>query len=265
MEYSRMYTGLVPAAGFAKRLDPIPCSKEIFPIGFEYDSNHQPVKTKVVSSTLFNQFRREGCSETYVIIRKGKWDIPNYYGASTETGLNLAFIVTRPTSSTVHTIDKAYPFIRNKHIMFGFPDIHIQSKHPYRPLIEKQKATDSDVVLGLFKSGNPRKTDMVETDSMDMVKNIVIKPKKTDLIHTWLIAVWSPAFTEYLHQYLQKHDLQDKITDPVSGLHRELYLGDIFLKASIDGLTLMTVTDHSGTYTDIGTLGDLQKSIKKNL
>ena len=49
----------------------------------------------------------------------------------------------------------------------------------------------------------PEKVDMVESGPDQLVKNIVIKPQQTELTLTWGIAVWTPGFTQFLHDYLR--------------------------------------------------------------
>ncbi len=49
--------GLVPAAGEAKRLGKLPCSKELFPVGFHRVGDGGQVNPKVVSQYLLEKMR----------------------------------------------------------------------------------------------------------------------------------------------------------------------------------------------------------------
>ena len=49
--------GLVPAAGVAKRLQPFPCSKEVYPVGFAVDANTGMPRPKVAAHYLLEKFR----------------------------------------------------------------------------------------------------------------------------------------------------------------------------------------------------------------
>ena len=51
--------GLVPAAGRAKRIAPLPCSKEIFPVGFRRDAQGD-VRPRVASRESVRQVRPRG-------------------------------------------------------------------------------------------------------------------------------------------------------------------------------------------------------------
>lgn len=143
--------GLVPAGGKASRLYPLPCSKELYPIGFR----------------------------------------------STDTGLLMV-----PPFGVPFTLDQAYPFVQDAIVALGFPDIIFQPEDAYRKLFFKQAETNADIVLGLFPAHQPQKTDMVELDDDGRICALHIKPEQTQLRYTWQIAVWTPVFTSYVHDYV---------------------------------------------------------------
>ncbi len=182
----RDIVGIIPAAGSASRISPIPCSKEIYPIGVQQVGGKSQIK--VVTSDLIESFVLAGADQVYMIIRKGKWDIPQYLGLGKPMN-SLAYIVTDPTEGTHHTVDLAYPFVKDKIVLLGFPDILFKPNNAYELLIDKQKQTNAEVVLGLFKTANPSKADMVDIDDQGRLRNIVIKPDQTILTDTWAIAV----------------------------------------------------------------------------
>jgi dTDP-glucose pyrophosphorylase len=255
-------TGIIPAAGYARRLAALPCSKEIYPVGFDFDENTGTRTPSVVSTTLLNHFSDAGVRQVYFIIRKGKWDIPDYFGTGDDHGLHIAYLVTGPTPGTPFTTDLAYPFVKGKRILFGFPDIIIKASDPFQALMKKMDDTGWDIVLGLFEADNPQKADMVETDESGLVRTIVIKPDKTDLTHTWLLAVWNPAFTEFLHtgiSALQSHAGRSAIISPSHG-KPELFIGDFIQKAINSGIKVGSVRFPGSAYVDIGTPDDLKKA-----
>ena len=75
----REIVGIIPAAGKATRVSPLPCSKEIFPIGFSNMEDAQVIRPKPVGQYLLEHFRRAGAKRAYIVLRKGKWDIPEYF------------------------------------------------------------------------------------------------------------------------------------------------------------------------------------------
>ena len=73
--------GLIPAGGKAKRISPLPFSKELYPIGFQTMNGRSQPRPKVVSQYLLEKFSiAQELTEAYIVLRKGKWDIPAYFG-----------------------------------------------------------------------------------------------------------------------------------------------------------------------------------------
>lgn len=234
--------GLIPAAGYARRISPLPCSKEIYPI------QGTDGTFKVAASYLMESFRQANIDQVYLILRTGKWDIPQYFKNGESEELNLAYVISGSTGGVPQTVDKAYPFVEKNKVAFGFPDILFKPSNALVSLLEKQKNTGADLVLGLFKATKPEKMDMVDFDKLGKLKNIIIKPKKTDLSFTWIIAVWTPVFSNFLHKYVERYEKTNK----------ELHIGDVFREAIQAGLK----TDYvkfEGSYIDIGTPSDFDK------
>jgi glucose-1-phosphate thymidylyltransferase len=242
----RPVVGLIPAAGTASRLGDLPCSKEIFPVGWEQPKPDSDPRPKVASHYLFDQMRRAGIETAYVILREGKWDIPAYWGDGQRAGLNVAYLMMRSPYGTPFTLNQAYPFVRDHRVAMGFPDILLAPDDVYVRLLQHQEDTGADVVLGLFPARRPEKVDMVELDADGRPQRFVVKPKETSLTYTWICAVWAPAFTLYLNTVITEAEPRWRPTD-------ELFVGHVFQKALHDGLEIDAVCFPEGTYTDIGT------------
>jgi len=252
--------GVIPAAGFANRISPLPCSKEIYPAGF-YSINRDGLSApRVISSYLLEYMKEAGVKNIYMVIRKGKWDIPDYFGDGSMFGVNFAYIVTEPTPGTPYTVDKSWSFINEKKILFGFPDIYYKAKDAFGRLLKMQKDSNAEIVLGLFKANNSRKMDMVEVDQKFNVISLDIKPEKTKLKYTWLLACWTPVFTRFLHTYLS--EISEYNLNAGKGRkagQKELFVGDIFNVAITKGMNVKSVFFEDGIYRDIGTIEDLKK------
>jgi glucose-1-phosphate thymidylyltransferase len=141
--------GLVPAAGRANRISPLPCSKELFPVGFREKPENQSKQPKVVCHYLLEKMRLAEINKTFVILRAGKWDIPAYLNDGALVDMRLAYIVINFSSSVPFTVDQAYPFTCQSRVAFGFPDIIFESDDAYRALLARQTQTRDDIVLGL--------------------------------------------------------------------------------------------------------------------
>jgi len=261
---SRDIVGLVPAAGQASRITPLPCSKELYPIGFRKVDGADGLRPKVVSHYLLEKMRLVGVRKAYIILRQGKWDIPSYFGDGTLVDMNFAYLMMRLPFGTPYTLDQAYSFVRHSVVVFGFPDIVFEGDDAFVKLLDRLDATEANVVLGLFPVKSPwtMDMDMVELGNNDEVRSIVIKPPATDLEYGWIIAVWTSVFTEFLHEHmlsLQRRLEQDSTTGPPR--QSELSVGHVFQAALQDGLRFQAVRFPNRSFVDIGTPQNLEKAV----
>ena len=128
--------GLLPAAGQGTRLQPLPLSKELFPIGF-YAGSDDRQKPKVVSHYLLEKMRLAGVKKAFFILRPGKWDIPAYFGDGAMLDMHLAYLTVHVPYGPPYTLDQAYPFVKDAVIAFGFPDILFQPEDAYQHLLKR--------------------------------------------------------------------------------------------------------------------------------
>ena len=256
--------GLVPAAGQAKRIAPLPMSKELFPIGFQVMEGEQTPRPKVVSHYLLEKFRNAGIAKTFIVIREGKWDIPAYFGDGALVHMHLGYLMVRESFGPPFTLDQAYPFVCNKLVAFGFPDIMFSPQDVFNQLLDYQETNQSDVVLALFPAHDPQIMDMVDIDKNGKVRTMLFKPSNTDLRFAWLCGVWTPVFTHFMHDYLQTY-LRENCPQNVKedGLEQEdLTVGAVLQAAIKKGLNVHGVTFPYGKYIDIGTPEGLVKSVE---
>jgi glucose-1-phosphate thymidylyltransferase len=246
--------GIIPAGGLSRRLGPIPCSKEILPVGFHGDprSGSQP---RVVSSYLLAAMREAGVTRAYMVLRPGKWDIPQYYGDGRDVGIDLAYLVAAVPHGPAYTVDQARPFVADARVAFGFPDILLSPDDSLRQVAEHQATTGADLVLGLFPAPHPPDDEMVELDG-SRVARILFWPDETELVYTWNAAVWTPVFTEFLHQHLETVELGVA----AGAERREVKVGHVFQAAIDAGIPVETVTFRDGRCIDIGTPADLARA-----
>jgi len=151
-------------------------------------------------------------------------------------------------------------------IAFGFPDIIFQPEDAFETLITHQTDTGADLVLGLFPTDHPQKADMVEIDGAGRLREIIIKPQQTDLVYTWIIAVWTPTFTKFMHDYvkLASTPVTHAETQPSPADWPELYIGQVFQAAIDAGLKVEYRIFRKGHFLDIGTPEDLVRAIDKS-
>jgi glucose-1-phosphate thymidylyltransferase len=257
--------GMIPAAGQAKRLQPLPCSKELIPVVFGRDKKGRTHGPKVAAQFLLEKFQKAGISKVYVVIRDGKWDIPNYFRDGAGIGMSIAYVVISDSLGPPDTIDRAYPFIARNRIAFGFPDILFGPSNAFRLLIQRQEQTKTDVVLGLQRIKEPHTWDMVETLEDGRICGFTLKPTSTTLTFGWIAAVWTPKFSEFLHEFLRsaqtKRNLRHlSISAKDSG--GDLTMGIVLQEALKSGFSMQSVKFKQATYLDIGTPDNLQKAMQ---
>jgi len=256
--------GVIPAAGTARRLGPLPCSKELLPVGFHDKANEGRCRPKVVSHYLLERMRLANMSKVYIILRAGKWDIPAYFGDGEMLNLHIAYLIMNFSFGVPYTLDQAYPFIKDSTVVFGFPDILFQPQDAFVQLLAKQAESNADVVLGLFIADQPRKMDMVELDNDGRVRGIQIKPSRTRLRYAWIIAVWTSAFTHFMHEYVlspSRRDIKDK-TGKIVPEQKELYVGNVIQAALENNMKVESTLFSKGSYMDIGTPEDLIHAVR---
>ena len=263
-ELQREVIGLLPAGGQATRIAPLPCSKELYPVGFRPVEQGRSLRPKVVCHYLLEQMRMAGITKVYIVLRQGKWDIPAYLGDGTMLGMHLAYLMMHLPFGAPYTLDQAYPFMQDSLVALGFPDVIFQPDDAFVQLLGRQAATNADVVLGLFPAYQPQKCDMVDVDNEGRVRRIVIKPLETHLRYTWMIAVWTPVFTRFMHEYLAAIQKVSERDDAGNNAleQRELFVGDIIQAAIHDDLQVDAFLFPDGTYLDIGTPDNLVKAVR---
>lgn len=259
--------GLMPAGGKATRLASLPCSKELYPITFRSDEQINDVRPKVICQYLLENMRIADVEQVYVIIRKGKWDIPGYLSDGTMLDMNLAYLMMDLPFGVPYTLDQAYPFVKDSIVVFGFPDILFKPENAFIQLLKCLEKSRADIVLGLFPASNPKKMDMVDLNRDGGVHNIQIKPIKTQLRYTWIIAVWTPVFTDFMHDFVSgDRKMREKnSTDTATDKHQELFMSQVIIKAIRQNIQIDTVLFPDGNCIDIGTPEDLLNVLRATM
>jgi glucose-1-phosphate thymidylyltransferase len=243
--------GLIPAAGRASRIGPLPCSKEIYPVGFDRGGRPQ-----AVVRFLLEALAAAGVTTAYVLLRSGKWDIPGHLAAADPSGVHLAYLVMAESPDVPFTLDRAYPFVRGKRVALGFPDIHLGAADPFSALIERLDRGRCDIVLGLFPCDRPQQADMVALDHRGRVRDIVPKPQRTTLRLSWGVAAWNPVFTEFLHAAAARPQASGR-------RGRELFIGEVVRAALRAGLRAEAVKVSGRPFRDIGTPEGLVQTARR--
>jgi glucose-1-phosphate thymidylyltransferase len=261
---------LVPAAGSARRLAPLPMSKELYPIGFgaASETHRGP---KVVSQYLLERMATAGITEAFIIIRPGKWDIPAFFGDGGSVGIRLAYLTVDVPFGVPFTLDQAYPFVRDATVALGFPDLLFWPETAFRLILDRLRTSTADVVLGLFPTDEPQRVGVVELSGGNgTVLGIYEKSTRTDLSLMWGMAVWRPGFTEFLHEFVeaQRRTMVEESAQksPGSGpAFKEIPIGDVVHAGIRAGLKVEAEILPEGRCIDVGTPESLREALALHL
>jgi len=157
---SRRLVGVVPAAGYAARLQPLPGSKETYPIGGRPVMDH-----------LIERIERAGCTDVRVVTRPEKIDVI----ANAERHA-LTVVLAHPKSvseSLLAGLDETRP---DDVVLFGFPDTVWEPIDGFVRLLDALEG-GFDVALGLFRSRELERSDVVEFTESGVVTSIAVKPE----------------------------------------------------------------------------------------
>jgi glucose-1-phosphate thymidylyltransferase len=149
--------GVIPAAGLAQRLQPLACSKEVYPVG------GRPVMDYVVE-----RLRAAECRELRVITRPDKADVIEHAQA-------LGAEVVRGTPATLAaSIALGLRGLADSDVVLvGLPDTLWEPIDGYVQLIEH--LSEADAVLGVFESDEPERSDVVVLDEGGAVRRVHVK------------------------------------------------------------------------------------------
>lgn len=250
--------GLIPAAGLATRIAPLPMSKELFPIGFARAAGGEPLP-QPVCCYLLAQMRRAGAGRAVIVLRAGKWDIPAYLGDGGRTGMALAYVVTAGTAGVAESIDLAQPFVRDARVAFGFADVVLTPDDVLARLRRRQDQGGADVVVAAYRARDPRLVGMIDIDPAGRVRRVIEKPAASTLTHMWIAALWRPRFTAFLHANLGAITAAKAATS--TGRAGEVSASDALQAALDHGLAIEAEVIEDGSYRDIGTPRELMAAV----
>jgi len=203
--------------------------------------------------------------KTYIILRHGKWDIPAYFGDGKMLDMHLAYLMMDLPFGVPYTLDHAYSFIEDALVALGFPDSIIQPDDAFVKLLAKQEESNADI--GLFPAMCPHKNEMVEINDNGQIRSIQINHARTQLLYAWEIAIWTPVFTRFMHDYVSaRKEIGDKYKIRINqDEQNELQVGDVIKAAIPNDMNVASVLFKDGSCLDIGTPEDMIKAIQDTI
>lgn len=242
---------IIPSAGKAKRLSPLPFSKELYPVGIQIPGQEK-AGLKVISSFLLESLIFAGVANVHFVIRPEKNDIPEYYKGGKDYNCNIAYHVADYEYGVPYSINQVYPFVKDNNVAFGFPDIYIEPLNIFARLIDKfNQNKNADVLLGLAPIPDYKHWDMIETGENSKVKRLMLHSENgKGLKYGWAIAIWRPSFTKFLKNFV-KGQLQSFSSEELN--NNEHSIGYVFQKAIDDGMNIYGAPFDEAVCLDAGT------------
>ncbi|MFD2443234.1 sugar phosphate nucleotidyltransferase [Bacillus sp. CGMCC 1.16607] len=237
--------GLIPCAGRGSRLS-LPFSKELFP------NVHTLAYSPIILYTI-NAMKSAGIKHFVITINPQKMDIVKFLGNGKKFGVSIYYCVHPEPRSLPQSLDEAYNLLKNKTVVFAMPDTFIKPSNYLQLLLNTHENDQkSEVTLACFQTKNPSKFGMVDfSEDTENVISILDKPLSTNLKWMWGAMVWSPEFTEALHQFVINKSDEDSS-------EKELVLSDALLPL-IERNKVKAYCFPDGTYMDLGTYNEIQE------
>jgi glucose-1-phosphate thymidylyltransferase len=233
------------------RLGNLPFSKELMPvrtISFACGGG-------AVESAIENAIKvlvENDITQQHIVIRPDKSDIPEFLADGSHLHAQISYVVVGASPSVPHSVDAAFALVREREVVLIFPDIVFRPRNAISNIVALRSELDADAALALVPSKRGDKADIVTIDDSANVLSVRPKPGSDVEGWTWIAAVWSDRFTEFLHNFLR-----DQYASSTETSDRELFVADILNAAIDEGLSVCAAEFPHGDATDIGTVEDL--------
>jgi glucose-1-phosphate thymidylyltransferase len=160
--------GILPAAGYATRLQPLEGSKEVYEIGGRPLIDH-----------LVERMRAAPCDELRVVTRPEKRDVVEH-----ARELEARVVEGRPETlaqSLALGLDGLEP---DDVALIGFPDTIWEAEDVFPRLLEALDE-ETEAALGLFTYPEPERSDVVTVDESGRVTTVAVKPERPASSLVW--------------------------------------------------------------------------------
>jgi dTDP-glucose pyrophosphorylase len=160
--------GIIPAAGKGSRIQPLAFSKELLPVGSEFEG---PVeRPRAVSEYLIERMIAAGVDRLCFVISPGKYDIVDYYAEGVKPA-HAAYVVQPQPTGLCDSIFRAIPLIaaNAEPVLVGLPDTIWFPREGFRAL------PDDRLAFLLFPVDQPQYFDAVVTREDGAVLEIQVK------------------------------------------------------------------------------------------
>ena len=162
--------GVIPAAGYATRLQPLECSKEVLMVG-----------GKPVMDHLADRMRKGGCTRLRVVTRAEKQDVVAHCAE-----LGAEVVLAEPATVSESFAAGMAGLAGEDIVLIGFPDTLWSPDDGYRVLVRAVQS-GCDAALGLFRiqARDLPRSDVVALDESGKVLGVHVKPEEPRSEWVW--------------------------------------------------------------------------------
>jgi glucose-1-phosphate thymidylyltransferase len=215
--------GVVAAAGYATRLQPLSGSKEMLPV------NDRPVMDYVIE-----RMRNAGCTDVRVVTRPEKTDVIEH-----AEKIGATVVLDNPATPGESFVAGMAGLAPEDIVLIGWPDTLWEPDDGYIPLVQAVEE-GHEIALGLFETSDLERSDVLSFDRSGRITGIHIKPANPP--STW---IWGCAAAR---------------RRALGGLEREEWPGSFFNVLCQNGVDLHAVR-LSQAWLDIGTKEALERAL----
>ncbi len=240
-------------AGEARRLGPLPLSKELLPVAVVKATGSSAGGTprlELACEGLLSALAAAGVRRALLAVTPDKLDVPRHLRSGASYGLALAYPVIEGSRSMPETVCRALVFAGDAPVVLGFGDVLFEPAEAMGALLSELERGRDDVVLACFPATEPATTEMVDLAEDGRVLRFEVRPEATELSFNWLLAAWRPSFSAFLPGWLAERP----------GDHGEPGLGEAFTAALAAGMSIRGLSFPAGRYLDLGTAEGLARA-----
>jgi glucose-1-phosphate thymidylyltransferase len=199
--------GVIPAAGAARRLQPLPFSKELLPVGSQLkDGSERP---RAVSEFIVERLINGGATRLCFVIAPRKLDIISYYGGSVD-GIPICYAIQPEPTGLCDAIFRGVPFAApEESIAVGLPDT------VWFPVDGLAALPTQQLAFLLFQVEEPQFFDAVVSDAHGTVREIQVKSSTASSDWIWGAFRGPTAVFRELHELWCERGRRDEYFGPL--------------------------------------------------
>jgi glucose-1-phosphate thymidylyltransferase len=215
--------GVIPAAGYATRLQPLRGSKELI-----------PVRDRPVTDYLIDRIQAVRGADLRIVTRPEKRDLIDHVRRR-----GVTVIEGYPPTAAASFLLGMHGLRDDDIVLMGFPDSVWEPLDGFvRLLAVLDSDTEAEVVLGLFACADLERSDVVGVDAEGRVTEVQVKPERPASEVVWGCAVARVRTLAALEHYREVghllHDLAQQRR--VRGVRFESEFVDVGTTAALEQL-----------------------------